>query len=728
MPERPALYDNPMECARATVECLGGRIVMGLPLGLGKPVQFVNALYALARDDASIHLEIFTALTLEVPRGRSDLERRFLGPLADRLFAHCPAPDFLGDLRAGRLPGNVRITQFYFAPGQMLGLGEAQRGYVSSNYTHVLRDLLDRGVNLLATLVAVREQAGQRRYSLSGNPDLTLDLAEALGGQERYLLVGQLNRQLPFMPNDAEVGADFFDALLDGPGLDYPPFPVLNRPVSISDYAAGLHVASLVRDGGTLQVGIGSMGDAVVNALVQREHHNAEYKALVDELVGPEHRELRPHLPVETDAFDLGLNGASEMLVHSFAGLHHAGILKRRVYGHTALQEAINACGGDDRVTPELLRELLASHVIANPLRPQDVHFLRQWGLLQPTVELAGGQLDLGDGTAVSAKLDTGNLHAGFRLGHRLLNGRYLESAFFLGPNAFYRWLRALPDEELQGINMTGVLQVNQLYGNERLRRAQRQRARFINEAMMVTLLGAVVSDGLADGQVVSGVGGQYNFVAMAHELRGGRSIIMLPATREKGGRVESNIVWNYAHVTIPRHLRDVVVTEYGAADLRGLSDRDVIAALLCIADSRFQNGLLERARHSGKIEADYTIPAAFRHNLPGRLAGVILAEGRAGWFPHFPWHTGLSPEEARLAVALGYLKRRIGGLRTALPLLLARHAPGADDRFAGELERMELARPKTLRERFYRRLLLAALERTSADGRPVGLSELGPR
>ena len=56
--------------------------------------------------------------------------------------------------------------------------------------------------------------------------------------------------------------------------------------------------------------------------------------------------------------------------------------------------------------------------------------------------------------------------------------------------------------------------------------------ARFVNNAMMATLLGAVVSDGLEDGRVVSGVGGQYNFVAQAFALRGARSILALEATR----------------------------------------------------------------------------------------------------------------------------------------------------------------------------------------------------
>ena len=59
-------------------------------------------------------------------------------------------------------------------------------------------------------------------------------------------------------------------------------------------------------------------------------------------------------------------------------------------------------------------------------------------------------------------------------------------------------------------------------------KRRARVKARFINNAMMATLLGAVVSDGLEDGRVVSGVGGQYNFVAQAFALEGARSIIVL--------------------------------------------------------------------------------------------------------------------------------------------------------------------------------------------------------
>jgi len=55
---------------------------------------------------------------------------------------------------------------------------------------------------------------------------------------------------------------------LDNPALDFPLFAPPREPVALTDYAAGLHAATIVPDGGTLQIGIGSLGDAVVQSLV----------------------------------------------------------------------------------------------------------------------------------------------------------------------------------------------------------------------------------------------------------------------------------------------------------------------------------------------------------------------------------------------------------------------------------------------------------------------------
>jgi acyl-CoA hydrolase len=93
---------------------------------------------------------------------------------------------------------------------------------------------------------------------------------------------------------------------------------------------------------------------------------------------------------------------------------------------------------------------------------------------------------------------------------------------------------------------------------------------------------------------------------------------------------IPPNIIWSYGYETIPRHLRDIVITEYGIADLRGRTDEEIIASLLNVADSRFQQSLLKRAKAAGKICADYRIPEAFRNNPPARLAEGLRDERAA--------------------------------------------------------------------------------------------------
>lgn len=109
-----------------------------------------------------------------------------------------------------------------------------------------------------------------------------------------------------------------------------------------------------------------------------------------------------------------------------------------------------------------------------------------------------------------------------------------------------------MPLEQRARFAMTRISFINELYGQEELKRRQRRDTRFINSVFGMTLLGAGVADQLEDGRVLSGVGGQYNFVAQGHALEGGRSIPALRSWREAGGEVTSNLFWNYGHCTIP--------------------------------------------------------------------------------------------------------------------------------------------------------------------------------
>ena len=236
---------DPEVAVDALLARVGKRVAAGIPLGLGKPVPLVNALYGRARRDTQLRLSIFTALSLEVPRAAGDLERRFLEPFAKRMFDGVPQLDYMRDLRAGAVPANIALNEFYFRPGAMLGVPAAQQSYISSNYTHAARDMLARGLNAVLGMVA--ERGG--RYSLASNPDLTLDVVSALrAGGAPCAVLGMVNRNLPFMTGDAEIGADYFDVLVDAPPLEHRLFGVPNPPADPQDHAIGLHAAALVKD------------------------------------------------------------------------------------------------------------------------------------------------------------------------------------------------------------------------------------------------------------------------------------------------------------------------------------------------------------------------------------------------------------------------------------------------------------------------------------------------
>jgi hypothetical protein len=616
----PKMFSDPDAIAEDIIRDVGTDLVVGLPLGLGKANRIINALYARAAADRGINLTLFSALTLEKPRPSNLLERRFITPVIDRLFGGYPDLAYADALHAGALPPNVRVIEFFFLAGKWLHVPFAQQHYISANYTHASSYLLARGLNVVPQLVAKRVVDGVTRYSLSCNTDTTLDVLRARAqGVAAFKLIGEVNSELPFMPGAGDLPAEQFSAVLDTPGESFPLFAPPSEPITDTKYAIGLHAAGLVRDGGTLQIGIGQVGDALAQGLIVRHRDNAQFHAIMKRLSPAMDPVLEPH----TGSFEKGLYGVSEMLFEAFLGLIDAGILKREV------------------------------------------------------------------------------------------DGVVLHGAFFLGPKSFYRALREMPPSQIARIQMMPVSFTNELYGDEETKRRARVDARFVNNAMMATLMGAVISDGLEDGQVVSGVGGQYNFVAQAFALAGARSILTVEATRPAGAGTQSNIRWRYGHETIPRHLRDIIVTEYGVADLKGKSDAEVIAAMLGVTDSRFQDELMRQAKDAGKLPKNFEIPSASRDNHPERIAAALKPAREADLLPSFPFGSDFTDVEMRLIPALQILQ---DAQRTPLrlPRLLWQGFVGSPDAADQEcLARLGLDKPATLAERGYRALVSAALARS---------------
>jgi acyl-CoA hydrolase len=629
----------------------GDDIRVAAPLGLGKPHRLLNALYARVAADPSRRLHIHTALSLDPPTPSASLEKRFLAPFADRHFgADFPRLAYAVAQKRDALPPNVHVEEFYLQSGAYLASTQGQGAYNALNYTHVARTVATRDVDALVHRVAASPDG--TRLSLSCNPDLSFDLLDEIArlGKPRPLLVAELDDALPFIAGGAEVPRAFFDLVVPAATPSDRLFALPRQPVSDAEFAIGLYASALVRDGGTLQIGIGSLSDALCHALVLRHARNPEYLALLDALSPG----LRDSAVVRdcggTAPFAQGLYGASEMVNDGFMHLRRAGILVRQVVDDEAVMQRIV-----DGTASDADRALVAR------------------------------------------------------------DGHWLNGGFYLGSVDLYDWLRTMPSGEARGLGMTRISHINELYGGwESRERLQRRHARFFNTCMMTTALGAAVSDALDDGRVVSGVGGQYNFVAMAHALRDGRSVLMFRATREQGGRARSSVVWNYGHCTIPRHLRDIAVTEYGVADLRGVDDAGCVAAMAAIADARFQAGLLDKARAGRKLPASFAAPASWSANTPGELTRRLAPFRASGLLSDYPLGCDFTPVEQRLAKALGWLKAatasRSGKLRTITRALFTT-SPGND---AEALARMSLADPRSAGAWIEARLVRLALSRTA--------------
>jgi 4-hydroxybutyrate CoA-transferase len=124
-----------------------------------------------------------------------------------------------------------------------------------------------------------------------------------------------------------------------------------------------------------------------------------------------------------------------------------------------------------------------------------------------------------------------------------------------------------------------------------------------INSAISIDLFGQVSSESVT-GRQYSGTGGQLDFVKGAQMSKGGKSYIAIESTFKnlKTGTT-SRIVPQFpvgTIVTTPRSEVQYVVTEYGCVNLKHLSMRDRVSAMISLAHPDFRPMLTDEARHAG--------------------------------------------------------------------------------------------------------------------------------
>lgn len=159
---------------------------------------------------------------------------------------------------------------------------------------------------------------------------------------------------------------------------------------------------------------------------------------------------------------------------------------------------------------------------------------------------------------------------------------------FALGSRELYDWLHE--NEEVSFLPVDRV--------NDPHLIAQNRKIVTINGALSVDIHGQVVAD-TRDGRQFSGIGGAEDFVSGPAYAENGRSLLCMHSTAGGEDAPVNRIVPQHpagAVVTTPRHQIDVVVTEYGAAELEGLTVRERGHALAEIAHPEFRDELRDAA------------------------------------------------------------------------------------------------------------------------------------
>ncbi len=177
------------------------------------------------------------------------------------------------------------------------------------------------------------------------------------------------------------------------------------------------------------------------------------------------------------------------------------------------------------------------------------------------------------------------NAHKGSHVG-------YSVATFAMGSAELYEWLDG--QEELRFLPVE--------YVNTPMIIAANRNMRCINGALMVDLAGQVVADTI-DGRQHSGIGGHEDFTSGGSFEADDRSMICMPATVVVKGETLSRVRATFSAgtvVTTPRHQLDIVVTEYGAAEVSGLTVRARAQALAEVAHPDFRAELHKQAERIG--------------------------------------------------------------------------------------------------------------------------------
>jgi acyl-CoA hydrolase len=265
-----------------------------------------------------------------------------------------------------------------------------------------------------------------------------------------------------------------------------------------------------------------------------------------------------------------------------------------RVAGDTAVPfERIDGFVRTDRPLPDYPRT--EPSALENAIAPRVAEYVRDGSCIQvglgklgeAVLRAVADRRDLGVHTGMAGETILEMMRDGVITGARkpVDPGLALTGSILGGPAAV-----ALAAKE-PGLRLRGVEYLN-AYGTI----AALDDFVCVNSAIEVDLLGQVNAEQVG-GRYVGGIGGSVDFLRASVRATGGRSIVALPAAARGG---VSRVVPAVERVTVARTDVDLVITEHGTAELRGVSQGERARRLIAVAAPEHREKLAAAAREQG--------------------------------------------------------------------------------------------------------------------------------
>lgn len=198
---------------------------------------------------------------------------------------------------------SFRVKNFFVGHNLRQAVQEGRADYIPCFLSEV-PDFFRKGIIPL-DVVLLQVSPPDRNGYVSMGTSVDASLAAALTAK---VVIAEVNPQMPRTAGDGVLHISRFDALVE---VDYPLPEALPKPLSEVHRSIGRHVAALVEDGATLQMGIGAIPNAVLEELKGHRSLGVHTEMFSDGLIDlmecgavtNEHKAIHPHHTVTGFAY-----------------------------------------------------------------------------------------------------------------------------------------------------------------------------------------------------------------------------------------------------------------------------------------------------------------------------------------------------------------------------------------------------------------------------------------